>query len=157
MNRMKTFLKYLIAIVLLYFISNFLISYFLESNYKSLESSKIETENYDITIKEAKATNANGQLSGQINKKEDASESNEFLKVDFYNKRDNLLGTKYIDVSNLHSGESKDFNVDFNYQDVSKYVVTTVEEMPNKLVEISKSEYFGLAVLGALIVLSSVM
>lgn len=45
MNRMKTFMKYLIAFLALYFISNLLINLILESNYKMLpaDSGKVES------------------------------------------------------------------------------------------------------------------
>ena len=44
MSRMKTFFKYFIVLILLYFISNFLIGFILYSNYEDMntENSSIE-------------------------------------------------------------------------------------------------------------------
>ena len=103
MKRMKTFMKYLIAFIALYFISNFLIGYILVSNYDAIpsESGKVESSNYDITISEAKATNANGIINGSISKKEGSQEQDQYLKVDFFSKLGNLIGTEYYDISSL--------------------------------------------------------
>lgn len=38
MSRMKTFFKYCIALILLYFISNFLIGFILYSNYEEMNT-----------------------------------------------------------------------------------------------------------------------
>ena len=56
---------------------------------------------YDVSITEAKATNANGIVTGNITKKDDGSESNKYLKIDFFNKRNALMGTKYVDVGDV--------------------------------------------------------
>lgn len=103
MNRMKTFLKYLIAIVLLYFFSNLLIEYSLQGNYSNLESASnvVQSENYNIKVTEARATKANGEIKGEISRKETAEATNKYLKIDFYNERNNLMGTKYIEIKNL--------------------------------------------------------
>lgn len=56
--------------------------------------------NYEIVLKEAKATNANGEVSGEITKKDDSNSSN-YLKLDLFSKNNQYLGSEYADISKL--------------------------------------------------------
>ena len=157
MGRMKTFLKYLIIFIAFYLISNLVIEYCLKANYETLASNNIETVNYDVNIQEAKSTNANGQISGEVSKKENASEENKYLKIDFYNQRDQLMGTKYIDISSLKDGEKKKFNVDFKLQGVARYVITEVNQIEGTDGRTINTTYLGIGILVALILIQSAL
>lgn len=67
------------------------------------------------------------------------------------------MGTKFVDISNLENGQTKDFNINFNYKDISKYVITTIDNVEQGTTKIANSAYSGIAVLIALIVLQSVI
>ena len=157
MGRMKTFLKYLIIFLAFYLISNLLIEYCLRTNYETLASNNIETENYDVKIQEAKTTNANGQISGEVSKKEGRTGANNYLKIDFYNKRDQLMGTRYIDIRNLEVGEKKNFNVNFVYQGISRYTITTVDQIEGSDAKVVNTAYLGVGLLIALILIQSAL
>lgn len=104
MKRMKTFLKYLIILVALYFVSNVLIDYILYRNYSEIDTaqnSSSQIEGYNLKITSAKATNTNGQIHGTITKNDDGKDGNNFLKIDFFNKRNQLMGTEYLDIRDL--------------------------------------------------------
>ena len=59
MDRMKTFLKYIIWFVLFFFFSNFIINVGLNSSYKNIERrDSIE----QVQIKQAQATLVNGRI-----------------------------------------------------------------------------------------------
>ena len=144
MKRMGTFLKYLILLVAVYFISNFIIDYTLYSSYRTLDSyaettSVSDTGNYDVKITEARATNANGEISGEITKKE--GDSSNFLKIDFFNKRNQLMGSEYVDISNIAEGENMNFSVPFQYSMVSRYAISTVNEVKDSVGNIIKDGY----------------
>ena len=63
MDRMKTFLKYIIWFVLFFFFSNFIINVGLNSSYKNIERrDSIE----QVQIKQAQATLVNGRIKGTI-------------------------------------------------------------------------------------------
>ena len=131
MARMKTFLIYFLILVAFYFLSNFIIGFTLYSTYKSLDANAgtIQTENYDIKIGEAKATTANGSISGQITKKDDGSDSNKYLKIDFFSKNNQFLGSEYAKIDDLLPGQTKNFTIPFKYSNVGRYVVSTVNEI----------------------------
>ena len=105
MKRMKTFLKYLLLLLLLYFISNILIDYMHYRSYSEIESSgsSVQAEGYNINVYSAKATNANGIIAGTISKKDDGQVGNNLMKIDFFNERDQLMGTEYFDIKNLEN------------------------------------------------------
>ncbi len=103
MKRLKTFFIYFVIFVAFYFVSNVIIDYSLYSTYRNLgtNATSIKSQNYDITVNEAKATNANGSISGQITKKDDGSEQNKYLKIDFFSKNNQYLGSEYENIESL--------------------------------------------------------
>ena len=56
-----------------------------------------------ITIYQAEATIVNGRIKGTIENPEEKPLSAKYLRFDFYSPRDVLMGTKYIDISNLET------------------------------------------------------
>ena len=104
MSRMKTFFKYFLALIIVYFLVNFLSVYLLRSTYKTKEYS-IEDSILDIQVTSSQATYVNGQISGVVKNNTDAVVSDKYLKIDSYSKRDVLLGTKYVQLKNLNPGE----------------------------------------------------
>ena len=51
------------------------------------------------------------------------------MKVDLYSPRDVLLGTKYMDISNVPEGETDDFELFFKAQDVDHYDISFVDKI----------------------------
>ena len=103
MERMKKFFIYFIAIVLFYFLSNMLINISLKTSYNDISNnSQINTGAYEVTITQASATNANGAIVGTVKNKEKTAQEHTYLKIDFLNSRNNLMGTKYVDVSDVY-------------------------------------------------------
>ena len=56
MDRMKTFFKYILAIVLLFVFSNFIINALLKNSYTKIKDYKIEVSEVYVDVTEAKAS-----------------------------------------------------------------------------------------------------
>lgn len=126
MKRMKRFLHYLLMVVLFFILSEILIYISLNSVYD-----RISRRNYDVSqvsVSDAKATLVNGYVIGNIKNSEENNLNGKFLKIDFYSKMGNNLGTKYIAISGLKENQIKDFEVHFKLQDIESYAISIVDE-----------------------------
>ena len=118
MNTVKTFIKYIIWIILFWILSDFLINVGLKSTYKEMQ--KVEQIPSGIQVKEIKSTAVNGKINLIVNS---TNLSGKFIKVDLYSSKDNLLGTQYLEI-----GEIKEIDTYFKIADVKKYKISVTDE-----------------------------
>lgn len=146
MDRMKTFFKYALFIILFYIFSEIMININLESVYQDIgRKDKIE----QVSIYQAEATKVNGRIKGKIYNDAKNKITNNYVRIDLYSERDNLLGSKYIDVSNMRDDETRDLEVYFKVQDVEYYEVKFVDEkVEGELPEMLKDLTWGQIRLG---------
>ena len=133
MDRMKTFLKYAIWLVLFFFFSNFIINVGLNSSYKDI-SRRDNTSQVEIT--QAQATLVNGRMKGTIKSSSDDYLRGKYVKIDFYSERDVLLGKKYIEIGTTQNNMTQDFNIYFELQDVKSYSISIVDEKEEGEIEL---------------------
>ena len=156
MDRMKTFLLYLIAFVGFYILSNVLISIALATSYEFIECTKNESSSYVVQVSEAKATSVSGYVQGTIKLNAGVESPEKYLQIDLYSKYGHCTGRKYVDLSTVQAGEQKEFKVSFEYDNIVTYQITTTNEV-EKLSDVQTSMiskgYLAVAILGALIVL----
>ena len=126
MARMKTFLKYVIWIVLFFLFSELIININLQSVYQEMgKKSNIA----QVDVYQAESTKVNGRIKGTI--KNDPKIDKKYLRLDLFSARDTLLGSKYIDVSDMKEGETRDFETYFKVQDVDYYKMEFTDEKPD--------------------------
>ena len=125
MDRMKTFLKYILAIIIFFFFSNFLIYMSLETTYQNIGR---KDNLQQVTIYQAQATKVNGRIKGTIYNDANNKITDRYLKIDLYSERENLLGTKYIDLLGIRENETRNLEVYFKIQDVDYYEISFTEE-----------------------------
>lgn len=142
MDRMKTLLKYALWIILFYIFSNLMIYLNIETTYQNIgRKDNIE----QITIYPAQATKINGRIKGTIYNNAENKITNKYLKIDLYSERDNYLGSKYIDVSNMRDNETREFEIYFKVQDVEYYEIKFTDEkeegeLPEMLKDLTKEQ-----------------
>ena len=119
MDRMKTFFLYLLAIIGFMFLSYVLENSLLENMYEKMTGS-ITSQNSDISIDEVsgKASNVNGYLQIKVSNN--------------YSKRGLLGLTKYIEVSDIEPGATKEYQIKFKGSEIRKYEMAMVDELPDK-------------------------
>ena len=125
MDTMKTFFKYAILIIAFYIFSEIMINVNIESTYKNIG---IKDNLEQITIYQAEATKVNGRIKGEIHNNLANKITNKYIRIDLYSERGNLLGSKYIDVSNIRKDETRNLEVYFKVQDVKYYEIKFVDE-----------------------------
>ena len=132
MDRMKTFLKYLVIFLIFYFASNIVSVQLLKSAYKNKEVFSDFTSP-KMEIIESKSTISNGYIKGKITNISNEAITDKFLKLDFISPNGVNVGTKYIDFGSLAPGETKDFETRFNFDNVKNANVSTIDkvDLPN--------------------------
>ena len=142
MQKMGTFLKYVIWIALFYIFSNFLIEVNIESTYKDIGRKDNLPQ---VTVYQAQATKVNGRIKGTIYNNTENKITNKYLRIDLYSEKNVNLGSKYIDVSSIKENEKQDFEAYFKVKDVSYYEMQFTDEkqegeLPEMLKDLTKSE-----------------
>ena len=104
-----------------------------QGTYKAIEDSKIEVENPNITIEQAKATYVNGYVNGKIKNNTEETINEKYIKFEFSTLRDVNIGNKYLKIENLEPGQEIEYKVNFKYQDIKKMKISeaTAEEVKN--------------------------
>ena len=123
MDTVKTFVKYIIWIILFWIISDFLINVGLKTTYNEMQ--KIGQIPSGIQVKEIKSTAVNGKINLIVNS---TSLSGKFIKVDLYSSKDNLLGTQYLDIGEIKENQTKEIDTYFKISDVKKYEISVTDE-----------------------------
>ena len=144
MDRMKTLLKYALWVILFYIFSNLMIYLNLETTYQNI-GRKDNLE--QVTIYQAQATKVNGRIKGTIYNNAENKITNKYLRIDLYSERDNFLGSKYIDVSNMRDNETRQLEVYFKVQDVDYYEMKFTDEkeegeLPEMLKDLTREQVF---------------
>lgn len=140
---MKTFLKYILAIIIFFFFSNFLIYMSLETTYQNIGR---KDNLQQVTIYQAQATKVNGRIKGTIYNDANNKITDRYLKIDLYSERGNLLGTKYIDLLGIRENETRNLEVYFKIQDVDYYEISFTkekeeqEELPEMVKDLTKEQ-----------------
>lgn len=120
---MKKIAIWVLILVGIFILSDFLINVGLNSTYKDI---KREDNNSQIVVYQADATYVNGRIRGII---KNANEiQNKYLKIELYSKRDVLLGENYIEIQNTEKGETQPFELLFKAKDVANYKIEIVDE-----------------------------
>ena len=132
MARMKRFLTYFLCLIGFMILSYILEDALLSNMYVKMVGNA--NSSYDgVTIEdvEASASNVTGTMSFKIT--DDSNDGKEkYVKVDLYNKRGNLVATKYIPLNNLDENNQKEIMVKLKGKEIRNYNLSVVSELPDK-------------------------
>lgn len=123
MNTIKTFMKYIIWIILFWIFSDFLINVGLKTTYKEMQ--KIGQIPSGIQVRKIESTAVNGKINLIVNS---TNLSGKFIKIDLYSSKDNLLGTQYLDIGEIQENQTKEIDTYFKIADVKKYEISVTDE-----------------------------
>lgn len=123
MSTPQKIITWILILVGVWILSDFLINVGLNSTYKDIER---QDKNSQVVVYQADATYVNGRIRGLI-KNTDKTQG-KYLKIELYSKRDILVGKGYIEIQDLQREESQPFELLFRAKDVASYKVETVKE-----------------------------
>ena len=137
MSRLKTFLKYVIWILVFAVLSELLINASLKSSYADI-TRKDTTAQVEIT--QAQATLVNGKIKGTIKDDRKDSLTGKYVEIKLYSSRDNEVGKRYIQIQTTDVNQTQDFNFYFEKNDVKSYEISIVNEKEEGELEIFPKE-----------------
>lgn len=137
MDRVKTFLKYALIIIVFAILSELLISASLQSSYKEI---KRKDNTSQVTISQAQATLVNGKIKGTIVDDRKDNLTGKYVKITLYSKRDNEVGKKYVPIETTDVNKTQDFSLYFEKQDVTSYDISIVNEKEGGELELIPKE-----------------
>lgn len=153
MDRMKTFGLYALCIILFFIFSNVMINIAVKSMYNSIDVDIALEENLKVDVSDIRATAVNGYVKGSVNNIGNLV-SKTYVKIDLYSSRDVLLGTKYVEMDNLQKGDTREFDMEFKFDNVDHAKVCMVDKVENATEDSFKSDHMGgIAVIVAVIFL----
>lgn len=146
MERMKTFARWAIFLILFWILSDILIYVGLNSTYKDIEQrGEIPV---GIEVLQMQATKVNGRMKLKIN---DTSLSKKFVKIDLYSEHGINLGTQYLEIGNIKENESKEIETYFKISEVKSYEMSVVDEMGESTEGFMDTALSALSVIGIVI------
>ena len=144
MDRMKTFAKYAIWLILFWILSDILIYLGINSTYKDIE--KRGEAPAGIEIVQMQATTVNGRAKVKVT---DNQLKSKYLKIDLYSSTGVNLGTQYISLNNLD--ENNEIETYFKISEVKSFEITVVDEMGVSTEGFMDTALSTLTVLGILV------
>ena len=157
MKRIKKFIMFLILFLLLYFMVDYLINNMLDKNYEEITNiSQDVGQVYTINVIKANRDISGGKLELNVTKNLNVEDS-KYLRIDFYNDKNEHVGSRYIDPTNLNVGDNKSIEIDFSYKNIEKCNITTSSELPQNTFKDFNNGYIGIFVIIGLITLCYVL
>ena len=144
MNRLKTFAKYAIWVILFWILSDILIYLGINSTYKDREQRGETPEGIEIV--QMQSTKVNGRVTVKVT---DNQMRGKFLKIDLYSSTGVNLGTQYIELNSAN--ENNEIETYFKISDVKSYEVSVVDEMGESSEGFMDTALSTLTILGILI------
>lgn len=123
MDRIKTFAKYAIWIILFWIFSDILINVGINTTYKDVQAKEVIPQG--IEVQQMQATKVNGRMRIAVR---DQSLSGKYLKISLYSDIGNELGVEYLEIGDLKENEIKSIEKYFKIVDVKSYEVSVVDE-----------------------------
>ena len=127
MKRLKTFGKYLLLFLVVFFLVDFFSNRVMFTRFKPVNNGEVESSSIELNNIECRATKQNGYIEGTVKNKTDAYVNNLTMKVELYNDRDKLVKTEIVEIQDLKIGEEKPFKFFYYEQDVVRYKIINIE------------------------------
>ena len=132
MDRMKSFFKYFLLLVAFFIFSNVMINVFLNVSFRDVKDYNINVSDVFVDITEAKVSKRNGHIKGIVKNNTENVVENKYLKFSMLSEYDKVLGEKYVKIEVLNPNELRNFEVDFDYNNVKTFKVEMVDTKPEQ-------------------------
>ena len=102
--------------------------YAVKTMYNDITEYSIRSGNPNITVTEAKATNVNGYIKGEVKNESDSQINAGYLCFLLFDENYELIGTEYIEIGNLSAEETKTYELKFKRDYIKHFYVLTIPE-----------------------------
>ncbi len=131
MDRMKTFLLYVLGIIGFMFLSYVLENGLIANMYKKMNGDVVGTSEIAIEDVSGRASNVNGYMNFKLTNLSQYDDINKYIKIDLYSKQGLHAVTKYIEIADVPAQSSKDYQIKFKGSELRSYDISVVSELPD--------------------------
>ncbi len=103
----------------------------IKTMYHNIAIIEIDSTTPTVTVQEAKATNVNGYIKGELKNESENEISGKSLFFVLFDENLNLVGTEYIEIDTMLAGETKSYELKFKKDNVNSFFVTVVDAENN--------------------------
>lgn len=135
MSRMKTFFRYFLILIALYFVTNFFVDAFIKTSYSRITEYNIDVNEASVTIIEAKSSRDDGYIEGKISNSNDEDIYDKYMVVELFSENHTSLGKEYCKIDVLKAKKIKDFKVRFFYRNVKSFKITFIDEEEKRRID----------------------
>lgn len=128
MNTLKLFFKLILIGIAFYIFSDFCIYFANQLSYSNIKEYSNDVVSPKIEITEARRMYMGGYINGKITNDTNQEITQKYVKFDFFSRRNNSLGTKYIKLENLKPGETREFSLSYKIRATENFSITLVDE-----------------------------
>ena len=100
----------------------------IKTMYHDIMIHEIESTTLTITVEEAKATNVNGYIKGNLKNESEEDVNEKYLSFLLYDEDMELIGIEYIEIDTIKAGETKSYELKFKRNNVDNVFATILDE-----------------------------
>ena len=99
----------------------------IKTMYHDIKVYEIQSEVPTVTVSEAKTTNVNGYIKGEVKNESKNEITGKYLCFLLYNSKGELVGTEYIDIGTMGVGTTQKYELKFKKDKVDRFYITTTD------------------------------
>ena len=99
----------------------------IKTMYHDITIYEIQETTPTITVSEAKVTNVNGYIKGEVKNETEEVIDNKKICFLLFDKDNKNVGEEYLEIGKIQAGESKTYELKFKRNNVDRFIVTVIE------------------------------
>ena len=123
-NNLKRYLIYFIIIFTFVGIGTYMT---VKTMYHDIQAYEIDASNPTVTVSEAKATNVNGYVRGEVINEGEEDISNRYLLFILCDENNEVISMEYIDIGTISVGQTKTYELKFKADNIDRFYITVTD------------------------------
>lgn len=125
---MKKIFRYIVLLIVIYLVVEIFVYFLTKPYYKDMNNYEILFEEPIVEITESKAAKNKGYIQGYTTNNTGEIINNITIRFDFYDKNGTYMGTKYKEIDIFNATEKVNFDIKYEYKNVSEIKISIVSE-----------------------------
>ena len=100
-----------------------------KSMYHNITSYEIISNNPVVTVTEAKATNVNGYIKGNITNESEENIEDKYLCFLLCDENNEVISKEYLEIESLASNETKSYELKFKRDNIERFYIIVTDKI----------------------------
>lgn len=100
-----------------------------KSMYHNITSYEIISNNPVVTVTEAKATNVNGYIKGNITNESEENIKDKYLCFLLCDENNEVISKEYLEIESLASNETKSYELKFKRDNIERFYIIVTDKI----------------------------